>query len=926
MDIKLVNSEIGTEITMPVVMQETALSYFDNDSMAADAWSDKYKAEGEVTPDDMHRRMAREFARIEWKFLTEVEFMNLQVTTEYKDGSSTTSFDKFKLLSQFGQDLLDKRLNHQTQQDVEDEFFSYFKDFATIVPQGGVMANLGVPGNYGTLSNCFVIEEPSDSYGGIFRADEELIQLMKKRGGVGTRLDKLRPEGAKVNNPSKTSTGVTSFAERYSNSTREVAQNGRRGALMLLLHCEHPDIFKWVKMKADRTKVTGANVSVMFTDKFMQAVEKGEDFICTFPIGNTVYIPEMNLTEYNVLTRVSDIHGDDIHAMRIRARALYDEFIFQAWENAEPGAAYIDRIQDYSPDGVYEQFRPTKCNPCGEIWMGDYDACRLIAMNFLRAVENKYHISSVVNLDSIYEIAYMQQRLGDNLVELELEAIRRIIHKAEGEPAESMVEINLWKKVYETTSAGRRTGNGFTALADMLAALGMKYDSDIAIDTIDKVMYNKMRGELDATIDMAITRGAFKGWDRDKEYTHIAGQGHVLIEGVSSHTYKFIGKNSFFEMLYNEFPKQAKRMYQYGRRNVSWSTVAPTGTVSVMTQTSSGLEPIFKAYYIRRRKIVPGMTGRVDFTDQSGDSWQEYPVLHHQFKEWIKIQIVNNITIDGYSLERRDVDESTLEDVVNYLDKETVEKWFKMSPWYGSQAEDISWEKRIQIQAVIQKYTSNSISSTINLPNDIHQDVVHGIYLEAWRQGLKGVTVYRDGSRSGVLISTPTVHNEHGYKDAVKRPPVLEGHYYHVVSRGKEFAVVIGLLNNNPYELFAFHNPLNKDSVHGEIHKLKKGQYSFVSPNFTIDNLQLTSDYPEEAVLTRLSSLLLRHGASPKYVCEQIEKAGASFASFARSISRILKKYNKETSTKEKCLSCGEETIIYEEGCKKCTSCGSSKC
>lgn len=1183
--------------------------YFDGDSMAADAWKGKYQMkdkegnELEETPKDMHCRLATAFGK------KEIEFINKE------------NIDKINELSEFGKKLIKKR-NEQSEEGIIKDIFYYFDKFKYIIPQGSIMSNLDNPYIFGSLSNCFLVDSPFDSYGGIMKTDEEIIQLMKRRGGVGLTLNNLRPTDAAVSNAAKTSTGVPSFAERYSNSTREVAQSGRRGALMTLLSVLHPDIFKFIKMKDDRTKVTGANISVMFTDDFLQSVESDNDFICRFPITADVSNITQEIIESLEYNKQEVFDG--ITLMKIKSKELFDEFVTMAWQNAEPGAAYIDRIQDYAPDGVYERFKPTGCNPCqpgfakvltpdgiknfseinvgskiwsetgwttvinkvnngvkpvysynttagsfvgtknhrvvqngkkvevkdassidtlsgyykkdelipevimdglvigegmkhltsknkvlliigdndsyyhnseirhliiekhaakdkgwkiktsiseselshlperkipnryyygnsiiaksflrglfsangtvvgqrialkstsfelikqtqtmlsavgirsyyttnkstlnkfpngeyickesydlnvsidrnrfceeigfiqsykqnklenlvsnivpgknaktiyeinsvdylgdfevfditvdnathtywtggvnvsncGEIWMGIYDACRLIAQNLFSIILESFTKNAKVDFDKLYEISYIQQRISDSLVELEVEYIQRIIDKINSDPEPIEIkqrELSLWEKIRNNTRDGRRSGNGFTGLGDMLAALNLKFDSEESLHTVTEVMKTKMRAEIDCSIDMAILRGAFDGWNKKLEFTE---RGNELQ-----------GNNSFYQMIVDDFPEQARRMYKYGRRNVSWSTVAPTGTVSLMTQTTSGLEPLFKAYYIRRKKINPSdKDNRIDFIDQNGDKWQEYPILHPKFKDWIKINCSYEI----------------FDSIVNGGNKVLLEETFKISPWFESEADSITWEARINMNSIIQKYTSNALSCTINLPKDISKETVFNIYFYGWKKGLKGVTIYRDGSRSGVLVNEPTAKtdvDEFGYNDAFKRPKELAADYYVVSSKGKKYAVVVGLVGDNePYELFAFAEPEKEENLKGKIIKVKRGIYKFTSEKYTIDNLLLSSEHADEKLLTRWVSLLLRHGANPKYIAEQVEKSEVQVTSFAKVIGRILKKYIPDEATNETCPECGEHTMSYQEGCKKCTNCSYSKC
>lgn len=881
------------------------IEYFNGDELAADVWGDKYQEKDfnnvptEELPSDMHRRLAKPFAERE-KF--------------YQEQENIAQYEK---LSGFGKTLIDRRAI-QTIDEIEEEIFNYLDRFNWIVPQGSIMSILGNRFKVGSLSNCFVIPPPQDSYGGILKTDEHLVQLMKRRGGVGSHLNKLRPTKARVTNSAGTSTGVPSFAERYSNSTREVAQDGRRGALMLLLLCLHPDIFNFVKMKDDRTKVTGANVSTMLTNKFMRAVDEDDLFLCRFPVD----IPDGEAQEilmglgydwrsdfevnemhsFNVAT----VEGGKFYVMVINARELFDLIIEMAWKNAEPGIAFIDRVIDYSPEGVYELYRAIACNPCGEQWLQAFDSCRLFAMNFFSIVSNPFTTDARVNFEKLYEVAYMQQRLADDLVDLELEYITNIINKIKSDPESDdtkRVELELWQNVYDATSKGRRTGCGFTGLGDMLAALGLKYDSPEGMMMIDKVMYMKMAAELDCTIDMGILRGTFYGWNPEAEFLSDTA---TKVLGLANR-----GANSFYEMLLENFTEQALRMLKYGRRNVSWSTVAPTGTVSLMTQTTSGLEPLFEPFYFRNKKVNPNDTNvRVDYTDQNGDAWQEYPVLHPKFKEWLEVYFKEN-------------------DMDGVYAKEDLQGYFEISPWYGSTANDINWVKRVEIQSIIQKYTTNAVSSTINLPKDVSKEEVAKIYHAAYHAGLKGITVYRDGSRSGVLVteSNKITTDEFGYHQAPKRPKELDADYYYATSKGVKYAVIVGLLNGKPYEIFAFENPTLQEHAHGKIIKIKKGVYSFISPDYTIENLQLSSEQNDERLLTRWVSTLLRHGANPKFVIEQTEKSEVQITSFAKVIARVLKKYipDGETSTVS-CEECGSTEVIFQEGCRSCKSCGHSKC
>jgi ribonucleoside-diphosphate reductase alpha chain len=833
--------------------------YFNGDDLAASVWEGKYAAEGENNPDDMHRRMAKEFARIEESYLENDRFIDQPIEIVAVKHSNLSNYGKSRSFL------------------TEERIYGLFKNFKYIVPQGSIMSMLGVD-KIGSLSNCFVIGQPEDSYGGILQKDEQLVQLMKRRGGVGIDISTLRPSGTDVTNAAKTSTGAASFMERFSNSTREVAQGGRRGALMITIDVRHPDVFEFVNIKKDRTKVTGANISVMLRDDFMEAVKNDEDYILRFPCD-------------------ADIADADV-VKTVKAKELYDSIVENAWENAEPGQMFIDKHWNYSPDGAYEQYRGVTTNPCGEIFMQPYDACRLMAINLLSFVENPYTDEAYVDWVKLYEVAYEQQRLADDLVDLELEHISRIlakIHSDEESDEVKRTEIELWEKVYDVASAGRRTGCGFTALGDMLAAVGVSYDSQQGCDYIEKVMHTKMEAELDCTIDLAILRGSFEGWDKNVEYPD---------------TDKLCG-NKFYEMLYDEFPHQTQRMIYYGRRNVSWSTVAPTGSVSILTQTTSGLEPLFAPYYMRRKKVNPGEEGvRVDFVDQNGDNWMEYPVLHPQFIEWCK-----------------EHEPDATKDVLESLTKAQLDSLFEESPWYNSCAPDINWKKRVDVQAIIQKYTSHSISSTINLPNDVTKEEVAEIYIHSYDKGLKGVTVYRDGCRTGVLVTDSNESKEtFEYNDAPKRPTCLPVEIHTTVSKGIKWNVIVGILDSKPYEVFAIPHFTNETEL--ELCKIKRGRYDLLKDGNTYSEDITSHITDEQDVLTRMVSTALRHGADITFIVEQLNKSHGDITSFSKAIARTLKKYidEKKMVSRAACTECGSSNLVFEEGCLMCKDCGSSKC
>ena len=848
--------------------------YFNNDELAANVWLSKYALEGEETPDDMHRRMAKEFARIENKYEFQKEY----------------SIEQVNALSEYG-----KNRNELLEEDI----YNFFKDFKYIVPQGSIMSQLGAE-SIGSLSNCFVIGQPEDSYGGIFQKDEEMAQLMKRRGGVGIDISTLRPQGTATSNAAKSSTGAISFMHRFSNTTREVAQNGRRGALMISIDINHPDVMEFIKIKRDLSQVTGANISVKLNDEFMKAVENDEDYWLRFPCDYTNFVPNEEV-DYNILEPSINLSTGktEAYVKRVKAKEYWDEIIKSAHNVAEPGLMFWDNMVNYSPDGIYPQFKQVTTNPCSEIGMQPYDACRLIAVNLFSFVDSPFTSKAKFNFKKFYEVNYEAMRLSDDLIDLEIEHIKRIVSKIENDPESSEVklrEATLWYKVLKTASESRRTGLGFTALGDTLAALNLKYDSKEGLEIIDSIMRSKLESELDCTIDLAILRGAFEGWNKNIEFD--------LIESN-----ELVGNNSFYNFIAEEFPEKALRMFDFGRRNVSWSTVAPTGTVSLMCQTTSGIEPLFMGYYMRRKKVNPNDKDvRVDFTDQNGDTWQEFPILHEKFKDWINISHPHFVEGD-----------------IPEMSKEDLQQCFEESPWYKSTANGIDWIKRVEIQSTIQKYITHSISSTINLPEDVSEEEVSKIYLESWKKGLKGITVYRDGSRSGVLVTNTKKKETFEYKDAPKRPEELDAEVYHVTSKGERFTVVVGLYENKPYEVFCSGGEQFKHLELGKLIKKSRGVYEF--NGVTID--QNISD--EEIALTRMISTALRHGADIRFVVEQLNKSGGTIVSFSKAISRTIKKYipdGAKATVKCKNPDCtGTRTnVVFEEGCHKCLDCGDSKC
>jgi ribonucleoside-diphosphate reductase alpha chain len=830
-------------------------AYFDGDELAATTWMNKYAVKDskgnyyELTPDDMHWRMAREFAKMEIQFSEKAKL----------NGA-------FKNLSTYGQGrefLSEKKI------------YEYFKRFNYIIPQGSVMGVLGNPTMIASLSNCVVLPEIFDSYGGIFFTDQQLAQLFKRRCGVGIDISSIRPAGAAVLNAAGTTTGAVSFMERFSNTTREVAQHGRRGALMITMDIAHPDVEFFISAKQNLAKVTGANVSVRLSDEFMQAVEADTDYTHRWPIDDPN--PKFDKT--------------------IRATDLWETIIRCAHKTAEPGLIFWDRQHKYSTSSVYPGYKNVSTNPCSEIAMQGGDSCRLIALNLFSFVENPFTPTAAFNFKKLYEVAYEAQRLSDDLVELELQHIDRILEKVAADPEPDYikeVEVRTWKMLQEQGKKGRRTGLGFTALGDALAALGLSFDSAEALSAIDEIQKLKCIAEFDSSIDLSIERGSFEGFDSEIENT-----------------------SEFVQMMKEEMNDTYSRMMKFGRRNISVSTVAPTGTLSILAQTSSGIEPVYLLSYKRRRKVNPNdKNQRVDFVDGMGDPWQEFEVYHPKLKLWMEV---------------------------------TGEKNIKKSPYYGSTAPEIDWMKRLEIQSAVQKYITHSISSTINLPNDVPVEKVGKIYLEAWKQGLKGITVYRDGSRTGVLIANEekkkVSDDEVQTSTAPKRPKTLEADVLRFSNDSEKWIAVVGLLKGKPYEVFT--GVINEDSIllpnyvdRGWVFKTrledKTTRYDFqyidrAGYKVTIEGLS-RSFQQEFWNYAKLISGVLRHGMPLPHVIDMIENLdlkAESLNTWKAGVERALKKYIADgtEAVDKQCPECGDPGgLIYQEGCLVCKSCGSSKC
>lgn len=833
-----------------------ALKYFEGDELSATTWMNKYAVKTpagvflERTPDDMHRRMAREFARIEENY--------------------PVKNDRSENLSEYGRKR--EKLD-------EEKIYRMFRDFKYVIPQGSVMAALGNEEMIASLSNCVVVPPVYDSYGGIMYTDQQLVQLFKRRCGVGVDISGLRPKNAEVSNAAGSTTGAVSFMERFSNTTREVAQHGRRGALMLTMDVAHPDIEDFITVKQNLSKVTGANISIRLSDEFMRAVDQNEKFMLRWPIDQP----------------------DPSYNKEIDARELWKTIIECAHNTAEPGLIFWDRQHHYSTSSVYPGFENSSTNPCSEIAMQGGDSCRLIAVNLFNFVKNPFTDKAEFDYEKFYEIVYEAQHLMDDLVDLELEAIDRILEKVYSDPEPDFIkkaEIDTWKLLYENGQKGRRTGLGFTALADMCAAMGVKFDGEEAYQLVDEVMRTKMQAEFDSSVDMAIERGPFEDFNPEIEKT-----------------------SEFVQMMETEFSELYERMMKFGRRNISISTVAPTGTLSMLAHTSSGIEPVFLLSYKRRRKVnVNDENVKVSYVDDMGDAWEEFEVFHPKLKTWMQV---------------------------------TGSSEIEESPYKGSTAPEIDWLKRVEMQALVQKYVTHSISSTINLPSDVSVDSVGGIYLESWKKGLKGITVYRDGSRTGVLVSTDDdnastdeTESENGTTDGYhppKRPKKIEADVIRFQNEYEKWLAVVGFVNDKPYEVFtgkmedSFNLPsfVNKGWViKNKSDRGSRYDFQFIDKDgyrTTIEGLSRSFD-KEYWNYAKLISGVLRHNMPISDVVDLINGLNLyddNINTWKNGVARALKRYVADgvAASDKACPSCHDQNgLVYEEGCLTCKSCGYSKC
>jgi ribonucleoside-diphosphate reductase alpha chain len=853
-------------------LKEAGLKYFQQDLLATNVWIKKYalklKNENyylELTPDDTIRRLAKEIYRIEQKYPNPLPY---------------------------------------------EEIYDSLKNFKKFIFGGSIQFGLGNTGQISSLGNCFFIDNGSDSYGGIFNIDESIVQLMKRRGGVGITLEHLRPATASVNNAAQSSTGATSFMERYSNSTREVAQDGRRGALMITCHVNHPDIMDFIMKKEDLTKVTGANVSVKITDEFMTAVERDEDYLLRWP-AESIQPKVFEKYIYNKLYRTEE----GCYVRRVKAREIWNAIIKQAHKNAEPGVLFWDNILKESPADMYNDmgFRTLGTNPCGELPLSPYDSCRLGSINLYTIVENPFTKDARIDWAELAKRAKYAQRFMDDVIDAEEEKILQILNKItnDKEPEEfKRTEKEVWTKILKFLRNGRRTGVGILGLGDMFAALGIKYGTSEATELAEQIHKVIAINSYRESINLAKERGCFPIWNVDKE-------------SLNPFIRRVIGQN-FDNKEYDDYLK-------FGRRNIANLTVAPTGSLAILSQTTSGIEPVFKVYYRRRRKVNPGEKGvKVSFVDDNGDSFEEYNVIHYPFIDWYiqhKIKNLQELMDRGGQVSENLSFEEVLAKFKS-LPEETLNELIKESPWAGAESHNIDYLEKVHMQGAIQKWIDHSISVTHNLPEKISIKEVNDIYFQGWKAGCKGLTIYREGSRAGVLLSKKE-KDESEFKEttAPKRPRVLEADYYAVTAKGIKFAVIVGLWpgTNRPYEVFAFENPPVLKNTRGKIIKLKKGQYKFINGEFEIGDINLTSSRIEEKTLTLSASMLLRHGAPIRYVNHIITKIDENITSFSSVIRRCLSKYIIEEIIGEVCPECGKP-LIKESGCSSCKNCGYSKC
>ena len=833
-----------------------SMEYFGGDELAARVWANKYALKDsygnifEQTPTDMHWRIAREVARIE---------------------------------------------NHYPNPLTEQQVFELLDHFRYIVPAGSPMTGIGNDHQVASLSNCFVIglDGDADSYGAVMLMDEEQVQLMKRRGGVGHDLSQLRPKGTPVNNSALTSTGVVPFMERFSNSTREVAQDGRRGALMLSISVKHPDSEAFINAKMQEGKITGANVSVKLDDEFMQCAIDGKEYTQKFPIDS----------DAPIVTKKAD------------AKKLWEKIVHNAWKSAEPGVLFWDTILRESIPDCYADlgFRTVSTNPCGEIPLCPYDSCRLLSVNLYSYVVNPFTPEAYFDFDLFKKHVALAQRIMDDIVDMEMEKIDKIIEKVKSDPQADVVketELHLWQKIKRKSAMGRRTGVGITAEGDMLAAMNLRYGTQEATDFSVEVHKTLALAAYRSSVVMAKERGAFEVYDSEREKN-----------------------NPFINRIREAEPELYADMLKYGRRNIACLTIAPTGTTSLMTQTTSGIEPVFMPVYKRRRKVNPTDTDvHVDFVDESGDSFEEFIVFHHKFLTWMKI--------NGYDTEKR-------------YTQEELDQLVEKSPYYKATANDVDWLMKVRMQGAIQKWVDHSISVTINLPNSVDEQLVNRLYVEAWRSGCKGCTVYRDGSRSGVMIAVEKKDKKKAEEKHICEPPTvtevrpkeLECDVVRFQNNKEKWVAFVGLLDGYPYEIFtglqddeegiSLPKSVNKGKIIKKIDENGKKRYDFQFENkrgykTTVEGLSEKFN-PEYWNYAKLISGVLRYRMPIANVIKlvgQLQMDSQSINTWKIGVERALKKYIVDgTEAKgQKCPVCGQETLVYQEGCLICKNCGSSRC
>ena len=852
MEMSAISSPTAAAYTKKYTHEEAlkaAVEYFNGDDLAASVWVNKYALKDshghiyECTPDDMHRRIASEIARIEARYPNPLS---------------------------------------------EEEVYGLLKDFRYIVPQGSPMAGIGNPFQISSLSNCFVIGSGADSYGGIAKSDEEQVQLMKRRGGVGQDLSHLRPKSSPVMNSALTSTGIVPFMERYSNSTREVAQDGRRGALMLTVSSKHPDAEGFIDAKLEQGKVTGANVSVRIDDEFMRAATLQQSYVQQYPIES----------------------DEPVYTKEIDAAKLWQKIIHNAWKSAEPGVLFWDTVIRESVPDCYADlgYRTISTNPCGEIPLCPYDSCRLLAINLYSYVDNPFTEAASFNFEKFGKHVQLAQRIMDDIIDLEIEKIDRILDKIKNDPEPEDIkatEYELWKKIRKTCVEGRRTGVGITAEGDMLAGLGLRYGSDEAIDFSVQVHRTLAVNAYRSSAIMAKERGAFPIYDSAREQ-----------------------ENPFIQRLREADPALYEEMLAHGRRNIALLTIAPTGTTSLMTQTASGIEPAFLITYKRRRKVNPSdRDANVTFIDEVGDHWEEYNVFHHKFLDWLQAQ--------GHDVEE-----------VRRMPAEELQPIIEQSPYYRATANDVDWVQKVKMQGAIQKWVDHSISVTVNVPEETSVEMVKKIYETAWEVGCKGCTIYRDGSRSGVLVSDKEKTKAEQFQETMppKRPDMLEAAVVRFKNNAEDWIAVIGLYEDRPYEIFTGKSEdifiIPSYVTNGWVIKNTDGEgnnrYDLQFEDkqgyrVTIEGLSRSFD-KEYWNYAKLISGVLRHGMPIPYVVDLVEGLNVEedyINTWKNGVVRALKQFVPDgtKAADSACPSCSdEEGLIYKEGCLMCKNCGYSEC